>query len=53
MATPEVSSNPTEFQKVARAAADLEQTVNALRQYEQWRQELKEAKDMVADSAGL
>lgn len=52
MASPEVSSNPTEFQKVARAAADLEQTVTALHQYEQWQQELKEAKEMVADSAG-
>ena len=53
MASPEVSSNPTEFQKIARAAADLEQAVTALRQYEQWQSELKEAKEMAAESAGI
>lgn len=52
MASPEVSQNPTEFQKVARAAADLEQTVTAYRQYSQLQQELKEAKEMAAESAG-
>lgn len=52
MASPEVSSNPTEFQKVARAAADLEQTVVAYRQYTQLQQELAEAKEMAAESAG-
>ena len=52
MASPEVSSNPTEFQKVARAAADLEQTVTAYRQYSQLQQELKEAKELAAESAG-
>ncbi|KAL3157081.1 hypothetical protein ABBQ38_001328 [Trebouxia sp. C0009 RCD-2024] len=51
MASPEVSSNPTEFQKVARAAADLEQTVVAYRQYTQLQQELAEAKEMAAESA--
>ena len=52
MASPEVAQDPTEFQKVARAAADLEQTVTALRQYEQWQEELGEAKELIADSAG-
>lgn len=52
MASPEVSSNPTEFQKVARAAADLEQTVTAYREYEQLQQELAEAKELAAESAG-
>ena len=52
MASPEVSSNPTEFQKIARAAADLEQTVDAYRQYTQLQQELAEAKEMAAESAG-
>ncbi|DBA93713.1 TPA: hypothetical protein ACH3X3_013782 [Trebouxia sp. C0006] len=51
MASPEVSSNPTEFQKVARAAADLEQTVTAYREYEQLQQELAEAKELAAESA--
>jgi hypothetical protein len=53
MASPEVSSNPTEFQKVARAAADLEQTVTAYREYEQLQQELAEAKELAAESAGV
>lgn len=53
MASPEVASNPTEFQKVAQAAADLEQTVSAYRQYGQLQQELKEAKEMTAESAGI
>lgn len=52
MASPEVSSNPTEFQKVARAAADLEQTVVAYRQYTQLQQELAEAKELAAEFAG-
>lgn len=52
MASPEVSSNPTEFQKIARAAADLEQTVVAYRQYIQLQKELAEAKEMAAESAG-
>ncbi len=52
MASPEVSSNPTEFQKVARAAADLEQAVTAYREYEQLQQELAEAKELAAESAG-
>ena len=52
MASPEVSSNPTEFQKIARAAADLQQTVDAYRQYTQLQQELSEAKEMAAESAG-
>lgn len=53
MASPEVSQNPTEFQKVARAAADLEQAVTAYRQYSQLQQEFKEAKEMAAESAGI
>ena len=52
MASPEVSSNPSEFQKVARAAADLEQTVIAYRKYEELQQELVEAKELAAESAG-
>lgn len=52
MASPEVSSNPTEFQKIARAAADLEQTVDAYRQYTQLQQELVEAKEMASECAG-
>ena len=53
MASPEVSSNPTEFQKVARAAADLEQAVQAYRDYSQLQQELNEAKELAAESAGI
>ena len=52
MASPEVSSNPTEFQKVARAAADLEQTVTAYREHEHLQKELAEAKELAAESAG-
>ena len=52
MALPEVASDPTEFQKVARAAADLEEAVAAYRQYGQLQQELQEAKELAAESAG-
>ena len=33
MADPEVAGNATEFQRVARAAAELEETVNTFRDY--------------------
>eukprot|EP00882_Tetradesmus_deserticola_P007639 GHRQ01008044.1.p1 GENE.GHRQ01008044.1~~GHRQ01008044.1.p1 ORF type:complete len:427 (+),score=257.80 GHRQ01008044.1:352-1632(+) len=44
MADPEVANNSQEFQKVARAAAELEQTVNAYRQHQDAEQQLQEAR---------
>ena len=52
MADSGVSSNPDEFQKVARAAADMEEKVTAWREYQQVEQELRGAKQMLSDSGG-
>eukprot|EP00891_Asterochloris_glomerata_P001615 jgi/Astpho2/1615/fgenesh1_pm.00028_%23_9_t len=52
MADSGVSGNPDEFQKVARAAADMEEKVTAWREYQQVVQELRGAKQMLSDSGG-
>ena len=52
MADSGVSGNPDEFQKVARAAADMEEKVTAWREYQQVEQELRGAKQMLTDSGG-
>ncbi|GLC44502.1 hypothetical protein PLESTB_000066400 [Pleodorina starrii] len=53
MADPEVAANAGEFQKVAKAAADLEETVNTYRTYKDTEKQLSEAqaylKNEVAD----
>ncbi|GFR47817.1 hypothetical protein Agub_g9594 [Astrephomene gubernaculifera] len=53
MADPEVAANAGEFQKVAKAAADLEETVNTFRAYKDTEQQLVEAqkylKEAIAD----
>ena len=43
MADPEVAGNSTEFQKVAKAASDLEETVNTFRAYKEAETQLGEA----------
>lgn len=49
MADPDVSSNPTEFQKVAMAAAELEPTVTAYLNFKDVSQQLEEAKEMLRE----
>ncbi len=49
MADPNVSSNPSEFQKVAMAAAELEATVTTYAKYKEAQQQLDEAKEMLRE----
>lgn len=49
MADPDVSSNPSEFQKVAMAAAELEPTVTAYVNFKDTAQQLEEAKEMLRE----
>lgn len=51
MADPEVAANSTEFQKVAKAAADLEETVNAFRLYRDTEQQLVDAQKYLKEEA--
>eukprot|EP00878_Enallax_costatus_P023528 GHUV01025028.1.p1 GENE.GHUV01025028.1~~GHUV01025028.1.p1 ORF type:complete len:285 (+),score=106.07 GHUV01025028.1:739-1593(+) len=44
MADPEVANNATEFQKVARAASELETTVNTYKQHQDVQQQLESAR---------
>lgn len=43
MADPEVAANASEFQKVAKAASDLEVTVNTFRAFKETEQQVKDA----------
>ena len=52
MADPAVSGNPTEFQKVAMAAAELQERVDSYDTYCRLEQELADAKEMLKDSDG-
>lgn len=49
MADPSISSNPSEFQKVAMAAAELESTVTTYAKYKEAQQQLDEAKEMLRE----
>ncbi len=51
MADPEVAANSNEFQKVAKAAADLEETVNAFRLYRDTEQQLVDAQKYLKEEA--
>ncbi|EFJ46039.1 hypothetical protein VOLCADRAFT_105686 [Volvox carteri f. nagariensis] len=51
MADPEVAANSTEFQKVAKAAADLEETVNAYRTYKDTEKQLSDASEYLKNEA--
>eukprot|EP00877_Chromochloris_zofingiensis_P007621 jgi/Chrzof1/3111/Cz12g12120.t1 len=51
MADPEVAGNSTEFQKVAKAAADLEETVVTYRTYQETTQQLEDARRYLKDEA--
>lgn len=49
MADPDVASNPDEFQKVAKAASDLEETYNTYQNYKDVEQQLKEAETFLEE----
>ena len=53
MADPAISGNPAEFQKVAMAAAELQDRVNTYDTYCRLEQELADAKEMLKDSEGV
>lgn len=52
MADPDKISDSSEFQRIAKAASDLEQTVSAYREYMDVQQQLAEAKQMLKESEG-
>ena len=52
MADPEVAASTTEFQKVAKAAADIEPTVAAFRAYNEAQLAVQEAREMLRESSG-
>ena len=52
MADPEVAANSTEFQKVAKLAADLEETVNTFRAHKETEQQLADAEKYLKEEVG-
>jgi protein subunit release factor A len=52
MADPLVAGNPAEFQRVAKAAAELEDQVSAYDKYKQAQAALQEAKELLRESDG-
>lgn len=52
MSDPDIASNATEFQKVARAAAQMEDQVSAYDKYKATQAALKEAKELLRESDG-
>jgi peptide chain release factor 1 len=52
MADPATASNPAEYQKVAKAAAELEEQVSAYSKYRGTLAALQEAKEMLRESDG-
>ena len=53
MADPEVAASTTEFQKVAKAAADIEPTVAAFQAYNEAQLAVQEAREMLRESSGV
>ena len=52
MSDPNIAANATEFQKVAKAAAELEDQVSAYDRYKATQAALKEAKELLRESEG-
>ena len=52
MSDPDIASNATEFQKVAKAAAELEDQVSVYDKYKATLAALKEAKELLRESDG-
>ena len=52
MADPVISGNPSEFQKVAMAAAELQDRVDSYDTYCRLEQELADAKEILKDTEG-
>ena len=52
MAEPEVSGNPTEYQRLVRAVTDIQDAVEAFREYKDTLRRLLDAKEMLRESEG-
>ena len=52
LADPNVAGDPDEYQKTAKAAAELQDSVEAYRQTKSVLEDLQQAKAMLKDSAG-
>ena len=52
MADPDLPSNPSEFQRVAKAASELQEQVEGFNQYRELEAELEETRSMLKDSEG-
>eukprot|EP00897_Mesotaenium_endlicherianum_P000546 jgi/Mesen1/10492/ME000083S09996 len=52
LADPDVASNNSEYQKIARSVAELQEVVDAYDAYKRCEQELAEAKEMAQEAAG-
>ena len=53
MGEPEIASNPTEFQRIATAAAEMEPVVEAYRQLKETDAELQGAKAVLREAGGI
>ena len=53
MADPEVAASTSEFQRVAKAAADIEPTVAAFKAYNEAQLLVQEAREMLRESGGV
>ena len=52
LADPDVATDPTEFQRVAKARSSLEETVNTFEDWRQTQEELEGARQILKDAAG-
>ncbi|MEO0758581.1 MAG: peptide chain release factor 1 [Cyanobacteria bacterium J06648_16] len=52
MADPDVASSPDEFQKIAKARASLEETVNTYREWQQVQEDYEGAQEVLKEAAG-
>lgn len=53
LADPEVAGDPSEYQRVAKGAAELQETVEAFAEFTEVEQNLAEAKTVLKESAGV
>ena len=52
LADPDIATNPDELQRVAKARASLEETVNTYENWKQTQEEIKGAKQIVKEASG-
>ncbi|KAK9146870.1 hypothetical protein Sjap_006773 [Stephania japonica] len=52
LADPDVVSNPSEYQKLAKSMAELDEVVSTYREFKECEKQLKESKDLAKESGG-